>query len=62
MYGYTYMFLLGTKANLKFGTQKQTHRSMEQTIQPQNKPTRLWSMNLWQSRQEYTMEKRQSLQ
>ena len=34
---------------------------MEQTREPKNKPTHLWSINLWQSRQEYTMEKRQSL-
>ena len=42
--------------------QKQTHRSMEQNREPRNKPTHLWSINLWQRRQEYTKEKRQSLQ
>ena len=42
--------------------QKQTHRSMEQTGDPRNKPTHLWSINLQQRRQEYTVEKRQSLQ
>ena len=42
--------------------QKQTHRSMEQDREPRNKPMHLWSINLWQRRQEYTMEKRQSLQ
>ena len=41
-------------------TQKQTHRSMEQDRKPRNKLTHLWSINLWQRRQEYTMEKRQS--
>ena len=27
-------------------TQKQTYRSMEQTREPRNKPTHLWSINL----------------
>ena len=40
---------------------KQTHRSMKQTTEPRNKPTYLWSINLWPRRQEYTKEKRQSL-
>ena len=35
---------------------------MEQNREPRNKPTHLWSINLQQWRQEYTMEKRQSLQ
>ena len=42
--------------------QKPTHRSMEQDRKPRNKSTHLWSNNLWQRRQEYSMEKRQSLQ
>ena len=42
--------------------QKQTLGSMEQNRDPRNKPTHLWSINLQQRRQEYTMEKRQSLQ
>ena len=41
--------------------EKQTHRSMEQNREPRNKPTHLWSINLWWRRQEYTMEKSQSL-
>ena len=31
-------------------------------IEARDKPTHLWSTNLWQRRQGYTMEKRQSLQ
>ena len=42
--------------------QKQTHRSMEQIREPRNKPPHLWSINIQQRRQEYTMEKRQSVQ
>ena len=42
--------------------QKETYRSMEQNREPRNKPTQLWSINLWQRRQGYTMEKRESLQ
>ena len=41
---------------------KKRHGSMEQNTEPRNKPTHLWSINLRQRRQEYTMEKRQSLQ
>ena len=41
---------------------KETHRSMEQTGEPRNKPTHLRLINLQQSKQEHTMEKRQSLQ
>ena len=40
--------------------QKQTGKSMEQNRQPKNKPKHLWSINLCQRRQEYTMEKRVS--
>ena len=42
--------------------QKQTYRSMEQGRKPRNKPMHFWPINLWQKRQEHTMEKRQSLQ
>ena len=42
--------------------QKQKYRSMEQDRKPRDKPTHIWSTNLWQRRQGYTMEKRQSLQ
>ena len=41
---------------------KQKYRPMEQDRKPRDKPTHLWSSNLQQRRQEYTMEKRQSLQ
>ena len=41
---------------------KNTHRSMEKNIEPRNNPTHLWSINLQIRRQEYIMEKRQSLQ
>ena len=34
-------------------------RSMEQDRKPRNKSTHVWSINLRQRRQEYTMEKRQ---
>ena len=40
---------------------KQTHRSMEQNRGSRNKHMHLWSVNLWQRRQEYTMGKRQPL-
>ena len=42
--------------------QKQKYRSMEEDGKPRDKPTHLWSTNLWQRRQGYTMEKRQPLQ
>ena len=42
--------------------QKSRHGSMEQNSKPRNKSTHLWPTNLQQRRQEYTMEKRQSLQ
>ena len=41
--------------------QRQKHRSMEQDRKPRDKSTYLWTPNLWQRRQEYTMEKRQPL-
>ena len=42
--------------------QKQKYRSMEQDRKLRDKPTHLWSTNLWQRMQGYTMEKRQSPQ
>ena len=42
-------------------TQRQKYRSMEQNRNPRDKPMHLWTPYLWQRRQEYTMEKRQSL-
>ena len=39
----------------------QKYRSMEQNRKPRDKATHLWTPYLWQMRQEYTMEKRQSL-
>ena len=40
--------------------QRQKYRSMEQNRKPRDKSTHLWSPYLWQRRQEYTVEKRQS--
>ena len=40
---------------------KETYRSMEQNRKPRDKPRQLWTSYLWQRRQKYTMEKRQSL-
>ena len=42
--------------------EKQQYRSMEQDRKPRDKPTHLWSTNLWQRWQGYTMEKRQPIQ
>ena len=42
--------------------QKQTYKSMEQNKEPRNKRIHLRSIILQQRRQEYTKEKRQSLQ
>ena len=42
------------------GTRKK-HRSMEENRKPRDKSTHLWTPYLRQKRQEYTMEKRQSL-
>ena len=42
--------------------QRQKRRSMEQNRKPRDKSTHLWTPYLWQRRQEYTMEKRQSLE
>ena len=43
-------------------TQTQTYRSSEQARKIRNKPMYQWSIDLQQWRQEYMMEKRQSLQ
>ena len=40
---------------------KEKYRSMEQNRKPRDKSMHLWTPYLWQRRQEYTMEKRQSL-
>ena len=37
---------------------KQTYLSMEQARKPRNKPMYLWLTNLWQRRQEHTLEER----
>ena len=42
-------------------TQRQKYRSMEQNRKPRDKSTHLWTPYLRQRRQEYTMEKKQSL-
>ena len=41
--------------------QRQKYRSMEQNRNPRDKSTHLWTPYVWQRRQEYTREKRQSL-
>ena len=41
--------------------QRQKYRSMEQNRKPRDKSMHLWKPYLWKRRQEYTMEKRQSL-
>ena len=41
--------------------QRQKFRSIEQNRNPRDKSMHLWTPYLWQRRQEYTMEKRQSL-
>ena len=48
--------------NCMYRHKKQTHRSIEQNREPRNKHTLIWSINLQQRWQEYTMWKRQSLQ
>ena len=58
-------FKLYYKANhqdsMVMGT-KATHTSVEQKRELRNEPSTLWSTNLEQSKKEYTMKKRQSLQ
>ena len=41
--------------------QRQKYRSVEQNRKPRDKSMHLWTPYLWQRRQEYTMERRQSL-
>ena len=41
--------------------QRQKYRSMEQNRKSRDKSMHLWTPYLWQRRQEYTMERRQSL-
>ena len=41
--------------------QRQKYRSMEQNRKPRDKSMHLWTPYLWQRRQKYTIEKRQSL-
>ena len=41
--------------------QRQKYRLMEQNRKPRNKSTHLWTTYLFQRRQEYTMEKRETL-
>ena len=43
-------------------TQKYTHRSREHNREHRNKPTFMWSVNLWQKMHKYKMGKEQSLQ
>ena len=43
------------------GTGTKTHRSVEHNRESRNKPTHHWPIKLWQKRQEYSIEKRQSL-
>ena len=52
---------LQSKGTLKSSLQRQKYRSMEQNRKPRDKSTHLWTLYLQQRRQEYTMEKRQSL-
>ena len=42
--------------------QKLTHRAMEQNRKPRNKLTVIWSINLQQSKRQYPMGEKQSLQ
>ena len=42
--------------------QKQTHRSVEQNRESRSGPSTLWSTNIRQSRKDYPLEERQSLQ
>ena len=47
-----------SKLNSVVWSQKQTYGSVEQTRKPRNKPRHLLSINFYQRRQQYTMEKR----
>ena len=54
-------FRLYYKATVMVLAQRQKYRSMKQNREPRDKSTHLWTPYLWQRRQEYTMDKRQSL-
>ena len=58
--GITFLALCNQNSMVVTQTHTHTHGSMEQDRDPRNKPMHVWSVNLWQSRQEYTMEKRWS--
>ena len=47
--------------DVKSELQRQKYKSVEQNRKPRNKSTHLWTPYLRQRRQEYTMEKKQSL-
>ena len=48
--------------NIRNARQRQKYRSVEQNRKPRDKSMHLWAPYLWQRRQKYTMEKRQSLE
>ena len=54
-------FRLYYKATVMVLAQRQKYRSMKQNREPRDKSPHLWTPYLWQRRQEYTMDKRQSL-
>ena len=54
-------FRLCYKTTVMVLVQRQRYRSVEQNRKPRDKSTHLWTPYLQQRRQEYTMEKRQSL-
>ena len=50
------------QSSRQYGTgTKKKYRSMEQNRNPGDKSIHLWMPYIWQRRQEYTVEKRQSL-
>ena len=55
-------FRLQSYSNQNSMVLTQKHKSVEQNREPRNKPTLIRLINLQQRRQEYRMEKRQSLQ
>ena len=58
--GWFHLRLIGHQDSMVLA-QRQKYRSMEQNRKPRDKSTHLWTPYLWQRRQEYTMEKQQSL-
>ena len=42
--------------------EKQTYRPMEHNREPRNKPMKIWSVDIWQSRQEQKMVEKEPLQ